>query len=71
MYTSADMKILQLIRLHLKIVAYFSRKNKLYERITGELLGFTMRNFQDIIFIWTQTYREIFKTALVYLSVSM
>ena len=37
MYTSADMKILQLIRLHLKIVAYF--------------LGFTMRNFQDIIFI--------------------
>ena len=44
MYTSADMKILQLIRLHLKIVAYFLRKNKLYERITGELLGFTMRN---------------------------
>ena len=51
MYTSADMKILQFIRLHLKIVAYFLRKNKLYERITGELLGFTMRNFQNIIFI--------------------
>ena len=28
-----------------------------------------MRNFQDIVFIWTQTYREIFKSALEYLSV--
>ena len=26
-----------------------------------------MRNFQDIIFIWTQTYGETFKYALVYL----
>ena len=26
-----------------------------------------MRNLQGIGFIWTQTYREIFKSALVYL----
>ena len=26
-----------------------------------------MRNFQGIVFIWTQTFREIFKSALVYL----
>ena len=26
-----------------------------------------MRNFQDIILRWTQTYREIFKSALGYL----
>ena len=26
-----------------------------------------MRNFQSIIFIWTQTYAEVFKSALVYL----
>ena len=42
----------------LKIVAHFLRKYKLYGRITGELLGFTMRNSQDIIFIWTETYRD-------------
>ena len=27
-----------------------------------------MQNFQGIVFIWTQTYREIFKSALMYLS---
>ena len=27
-----------------------------------------MRNFQGIVFIWTQKYREIFKSALVYFS---
>ena len=26
-----------------------------------------MRNFQGIAFIWTQAFREIFKSALVYL----
>ena len=26
-----------------------------------------MENFQGIVFIWTQSYREIFKSALVYL----
>ena len=25
-----------------------------------------MQNFQSIVFIWTQTYREIFKSTLVY-----
>ena len=28
-----------------------------------------MRNFQGIIFVWAQTYRETFKPALVYLEV--
>ena len=28
-----------------------------------------MRNFQGLDFVWTQTYREIFKSASVYLSV--
>ena len=26
-----------------------------------------MRNFQGIVFIWTRTYSEIFKSGLVYL----
>ena len=26
-----------------------------------------MQKFHGIIFVWTQTYREIFKSALVYL----
>ena len=26
-----------------------------------------MRNFQGIVFIWTQAYREVFKSALAYL----
>ena len=30
-----------------------------------------MRNFQDIIFIWIETYRKIFKSALVYLKNTM
>ena len=42
---------------------------KLYGYITREFLGLRMRNFQGmgIIFIRTQTYSEIFKSALVYL----
>ena len=36
-------------------------------QITREFLGLRMRNFQGIAFIWTQAYREIFKSALVYL----
>ena len=35
--------------------------------MTQEFLGLKMRNFQGIIFIWTRTYGEIFKSALVYL----
>ena len=42
---------------------------KLYGCTTREFLGFRMQSCQGIIFIWTQTYREIFKYALVYLEV--
>ena len=35
--------------------------------MTWEFLGLKMKNFQDIIFIWIRTYREIFKSASVYL----
>ena len=41
---------------------------KLHGQITLEFLGLRMQNFQGIVFIWTQTYRETFKSALVYLS---
>ena len=41
--------------------------HKLYGQIIWEFLGFSMLNFYIIIFIWTQTYSEIFKSALVYL----
>ena len=41
--------------------------HRLYGQITQEFLGFRMQNFQGFIFIWTQTYKEIFKSALVYL----
>ena len=40
---------------------------KLYGYMTREFLGFRMQNFQSTIFIWIRTYREIFKSALVYL----
>ena len=40
---------------------------KLYGYITREFLGLRMQSFQDSIFIWTRTDREIFKSALVYL----
>ena len=42
-------------------------KYKLYGKITRELLGLRVRNFQCVIFIWIRTNREIFKSALVYL----
>ena len=34
--------------------------------MTQEFLGLRVRDFQDV-FIWTKTYREIFKFVLVYL----
>ena len=34
---------------------------------TGEFLVLIMLSFQGIVFTRTQTYREIFKSALVYL----
>ena len=39
--------------------------------VTRKLIGSRMGNFQDIVFIWIQAYREIFKSALLYLSVTM
>ena len=46
-----------------------SQSSLIFEKkvLTGEFLGFRIQNFQDIIFIWTQTYGELFKAALVYL----
>ena len=35
--------------------------------ITQEFLGLRIGNFQSIIVIWIRTYREIFKSTLVYL----
>ena len=36
---------------------------KLSRCITRQFLGLWMRNFLGIIFIWTRTYRDIFKSA--------
>ena len=46
---------------------FFSILQQLHGQITREFLVFKMRNFQDIVFIRTQTYGEISKCALVYL----
>ena len=40
---------------------------KLQGQITQEFLGLRMQNFQGIVSIRRQTYREVFKSALVYL----
>ena len=45
-------------------LAYFLRNLQLLRQIFREFLGLRMRNLQDIDFIWTQTYREIFRSAL-------
>ena len=45
----------------------FKEIYKLNGQITQEFLELKMRNFQDIVFILRQTYREISKSALVYL----
>ena len=42
---------------------------KLYAYITREFLEIRMRNFQGIIFVWTRAYKEIFKSALLYLQI--
>ena len=36
---------------------------KLHGQITREFLALRMQNLQGIVFIWTQAYREIFKSA--------
>ena len=40
---------------------------KLHGHITSGFLGIGKQKFQGIVFIGTQTYREIFKSVLVYL----
>ena len=40
---------------------------KIQGKIAQEFLGLDMRIFQGIVFVWTQTYWEIFKPELVYL----
>ena len=34
--------------------------------VTREVVRFRAQNFQGIVFIWTQTYTGVFKSALVY-----
>ena len=52
----------------LKISLLFKKNTNLSGQIiTPEFFGLTMRNFQGIVFIWTRTYSEIFKSTLVYL----
>ena len=50
----------------LKISLLFRKYTKFLGK-TREFLGLRSRNFQGVIFLWTQTYREIFKSALLYL----
>ena len=38
---------------------------KRYMYVTRELLGLRMKNFQSIIFMLTQTYREIFIITII------
>ena len=45
----------------IKISLLFKKFTKL------TFLELRMQNFQGIVFTWTQTYKEIFKSALVYL----
>ena len=40
---------------------------QVYGYITREFFGLRILNFQGVSFILTQTYKEIFKSALVYL----
>ena len=51
----------------LKLSPFLSEICKDHGQITGEFLGLRTQNLQGIAFIWTQTYREIFKSTLVYL----
>ena len=40
---------------------------KRHGKTIQEFLGYRMRNSQGVIFIWTRTYKDIFKPALEYL----
>ena len=55
----------------LKSKPTFQEKFKLHGWITREILGLKMLNFQGIVFTWIQTYKEIFKPALVYLNAKL
>ena len=50
---------------HSETIEYF--KNYIPNFLTWEFLELRMQNFQFIVFIWTQMYRENFKSTLVYL----
>ena len=39
---------------------------KIHRKITQKFLGLKTLNFQSIVFTYTQTYKEIFRSALVY-----
>ena len=52
---------------HVKNEPTFKKSYKIQERITREFLRLRMRKYQGIAFIWTQIYREIFKSAVVFL----
>ena len=52
---------------YIKIWPIVSDLYKPHGQITREFLGLKTRNFRGIAFIWTQTNKEIFKSALVYL----
>ena len=49
------------------IIAYFFRKFKTPSVKIATILRLRIWNFQCIVFIWQQTYRAIFKPALVYM----
>ena len=49
----------------LKISPLFKKFTN-YEQIAREFLGLRMRNFQGIVFLRTQTFRETLESALVY-----
>ena len=55
---------------HSEIIADMFKISLLYRQITREFLVLRMRNFQGIAFVWTQTYSEILKSALVQLNQS-
>ena len=45
----------------------FKKVYNFHGQIIWEFLGLRMGNFQGVVFIWTQTYMAIFKSALVHL----
>ena len=51
----------------LKISLIFKESVNFAGGLTRDLLRLRMRKFQGIIFKWIRTYREIFKSTLVYL----